>query len=635
MKTKSKYNFYLILSVALIVALVASTYLFAGIVSSVSGYKKAENAQLDLTGADVYDMSRIFLRGQWEKYEGKWLITNGDKASSHTYVTLPTTFLESLEDVRSPLGDHSTYKITVSGLELSNALIYIPHFAGSYRIFVNGELVTESGEFFDTSTRSDLITNSLPFDLHADRKYEIAIEVSCNFMPGMYMTPAISNASFASHFTTFATTLRYIIFGGVVFGGLLYFFLMLSQRHIFDSKWLPLLFLVIALRLLISTDGYSGFSFLYSNIDYEQMMLLVCASTFIIKLIALLFYSETLDINLTQGTVGPFCAIFTVFTVLFGLVPKVVYTPFFNMLVMTATFTLDIILLSYFARAIAQKKEYARLYTTGYIALTAGMIVDSLYMNGTLPLIMAASILPMFSGFFALVFSMVFIFKVINYYDAALKTAELDKQLAEANSAIMVSQIQPHFLYNALNTIKYLVKRDPNTAERAIVSFSKFLRGNMNSLTQKTPVPFTEELNHTENYCAIELLRFEDRLKIEYDIKETNFSLPSLSVQPLVENAIKHGVTKKLEGGTVKLSTYSDDSFCYVKVEDDGVGFDPDKPLDEPDDKHSHVGLKNVRERLMLMSDATLTIESKEGVGTTAVIKIPKVEDQTDESSNS
>ncbi len=635
MKSKTRSNVYLIVSMLVIIALVASTYLFSSAVSTFSGYGRAKEGKLDLTGARIYKISRIFLRGEWQQYEGKWLVSENNTTDKFSYVSLPTNFINSIDNALAPLGDHSTYVIYISGLELENALIYIPHFAGSYRIYINRELVTESGEFYETSTRSDLVTNSLPYDLKADETYEIAIEVSCNYMPGMYMTPAISEAGFASSFSTFATTLRFVIFGGVAFGGILYFLLMLSKRQIFDSKWLPLLFLVISLRLLISTDGYSGFSFLNANVDYEQMMLLVCASTFIIKLIALLFYSETLDIDLSQKTVGPFCAIFTLLAVLFGLVPRVVYVPFFNMLVMAATVTLDIILLGYFARAIAEKKKYAKFYTAGYISLTAGMLIDSFYMDGTIPLVMTASILPLFSGFFALVFSMVFIFKIISYYDAALKTAELDRQLAEANSAIMVSQIQPHFLYNALNTIKYLIKRKPATAEKAIVAFSKYLRGNMNSLTQKEPIPFEEELSHTENYCAIELLRFEDRLNIQYDIRERGFKLPALSVQPLVENAIKHGVTKKIEGGTVKLSTYSDDDFYIVEVTDDGIGFDPSKPLDAPDEKHSHVGLKNVKERLMLMSNATLNVESEVGKGTKAVIKIPRTEENENEGSNS
>ena len=178
-----------------------------------------------------------------------------------------------------------------------------------------------------------------------------------------------------------------------------------------------------------------------------------------------------------------------------------------------------------------------------------------------------------------------------------------------ANTAVMISQIQPHFLYNALNTIKYLIKRDPKTAEKAVISFSKYLRGNMDSITQKTPIPFSEELEHIKNYCDIELLRFGDKLEIIYDTEFVEFNVPSLTIQPLVENAIKHGVTKKAEGGRVKLSTQFADDCYYVIIEDDGVGFDPQNPDYTPDDNHAHVGILNVTNRLKTMVNAEINIE--------------------------
>ena len=188
----------------------------------------------------------------------------------------------------------------------------------------------------------------------------------------------------------------------------------------------------------------------------------------------------------------------------------------------------------------------------------------------------------------------------------------------------MISQIQPHFLYNALNTIKYLIKRDPKTAEKAVIAFSKYLRGNMDSISQKHPIPFETELAHIKNYCAIELLRFGDKLNIVYNTDFTDFSVPSLSIQPLVENAIKHGVTKKPEGGTATVSSFEEAEFYCVVIEDDGIGFDPENPDFVPDDSHSHIGLSNVSNRLKIMVNAQLNIESEQGKGTRVTIKIPK-----------
>ena len=130
----------------------------------------------------------------------------------------------------------------------------------------------------------------------------------------------------------------------------------------------------------------------------------------------------------------------------------------------------------------------------------------------------------------------------------ATKQAELEAELAKNKIAIMMSQIQPHFLYNTLTTIKALVGQDPAQAQAVITEFSSYLRTNMDSLDLTTPVDFTKELEHTKTYTKIEQLRFPD-LEVEYDIKDINFRLPSLSVQPMVENAIKHGLRNRTAPG--------------------------------------------------------------------------------------
>jgi LytS/YehU family sensor histidine kinase len=185
----------------------------------------------------------------------------------------------------------------------------------------------------------------------------------------------------------------------------------------------------------------------------------------------------------------------------------------------------------------------------------------------------------------------------------------------------MLSQIQPHFLYNALNTIKYLVRRDTEMAEKAIVEFSLYLRGNMDSLTQKKPIPFRTELSHIRHYCEIEKMRFGKKLEIEYDIETDDFYVPTLSIQPLVENSIKHGVTKKPEGGTVTIHTYQDENNFYVNITDDGVGFDPNRPLSS---ERSHVGFKNIKNRLETMLGAKIEVSSVVNEGTNTLVTLPK-----------
>ena len=186
----------------------------------------------------------------------------------------------------------------------------------------------------------------------------------------------------------------------------------------------------------------------------------------------------------------------------------------------------------------------------------------------------------------------------------------------------MVSQIRPHFLYNALTSIAMLCELDPKTAKEATIAFSKYLRGNMDSLKQTKAVPFEQELSHIKNYLFIEKLRFDDLLNIEYDIQTTDFEVPQLSIQPLVENAVKHGVGIAEDGGTVTISTRETDDAFEVIISDDGVGFDVNAP--KKDDGRSHIGMENTRKRLKEMCGADIIIESEVGKGTTARVIIPK-----------
>lgn len=206
--------------------------------------------------------------------------------------------------------------------------------------------------------------------------------------------------------------------------------------------------------------------------------------------------------------------------------------------------------------------------------------------------------------------------------------AEYEKvqhELLQMRVAIMVSQIQPHFLYNSLTSIAQLCEKNPSQAKKATIEFADYMRHNMNSLKDEKPVPFEKELSHLKTYLWLEKMRFGDDLQIEFDIKATDFLIPSLAIQPLVENAVKHGVGMKEDGGTVRISTEEFTDRFEVVVSDDGVGFDPDSPKK---DGRIHVGMENVCNRLKTMCDATVDIKSAVGKGTTVTIKIPKEDEE-------
>lgn len=195
------------------------------------------------------------------------------------------------------------------------------------------------------------------------------------------------------------------------------------------------------------------------------------------------------------------------------------------------------------------------------------------------------------------------------------------KREQDAKVAIMLSQIQPHFLYNSLTAISQLCDKDPKKAKKATIDFSYYLRTNLDSLTRHDTVPFETELRHIRTYLELEQMRFGEELHVIYDIEVTDFRIPCLTVQPLIENAVNHGVGQKKGGGTIALRTTESNEDIIITVSDDGVGFDPREKLT---DGRTHIGISNIKGRLASQCGATLDIVSSEDAGTTATIKIPR-----------
>lgn len=211
----------------------------------------------------------------------------------------------------------------------------------------------------------------------------------------------------------------------------------------------------------------------------------------------------------------------------------------------------------------------------------------------------------------------------------ALEAAKIEQKLQEARLELALYQIKPHFLQNALMSIKVLCRTRPKEAEQAIYDFAVFLRGNMNALESTELIPFREECKTIERYLHIEKIRFGERLQVQWDIQEEDFKIPPLTIQPLVENAVCHGICQKMEGGTVQIRSFRKEGEICIEILDDGVGFDTGG-LNDADG----IGIKNLRLRLREFLNATLEIESKKGEGCRQTVHIPRKETKDEDYSD-
>lgn len=191
------------------------------------------------------------------------------------------------------------------------------------------------------------------------------------------------------------------------------------------------------------------------------------------------------------------------------------------------------------------------------------------------------------------------------------------REIAQQRASIMVLQMRPHFIYNTMTSIYCLCSQDPEKAQQVVMDFTTYLRKNFTAVASAAPIPFSSELEHTRAYLAVEQAQYSKSLTIEYDTPHTFFRVPPLTLQPIVENAVKHGRDPNAGPLHISIRTRKTDTGSEITVSDNGCGYDP------ADDSEPHIALKNIRQRLELMCGGSLTITPNDGGGTTVTVTIP------------
>ena len=392
--------------------------------------------------------------------------------------------------------------------------------------------------------------------------------------------------------------------------------------HVKNNKLIWVLGTVILFAGIYLSYSASGVSFWRESIVSNTTML-SCSMMFY-----MLFLSMAL-VQLLKGTK----TIGTITVAVLGLINAV----FFILPILTDIFFYDTL------------RYWAGLQILANMILLGCLIREFFASKGKMRFIYICSILPLISfgidvvmialgiwntgvssKYIFIVFfivAMVMVLKIIpNNINALAKAKELETEkkvlnakLAESRISTMMSQIRPHFIYNTLGSIEQLCELDPPKAGELVHNFAKYLRGNFGELDNPKPILMSQEMEHVHYYISIEHVRFPD-MTFSFEMRSEDFSLPALTVQPLVENAIKHGLMKLQKGGTIRVISYETDTDYCICVEDDGVGFDTSKLFDEK----KHIGIRNIRDRLKVMVGGTLEIESTQGVGTKVLITIPK-----------
>ena len=302
--------------------------------------------------------------------------------------------------------------------------------------------------------------------------------------------------------------------------------------------------------------------------------------------------------------------IFTQFsTEIYSISSKNVYQRgpwYFVLLVPPAAMMIMNCISLFFRRKQLTKKQRAAF--TVYLLIPLGCMLIQMFSYGLLMIVIGTSVSAM----------IMFVFILMDQVDHSIRQ---QKENAAQQASITVLQMRPHFIYNTLMSIYYLCKQDAEKAQQVILDFSSYLRKNFTAIAKADAIPFEEELEHTRAYLAVEQARFKDQLLVEFDTPFTDFRIPPLTLQPIVENAVKHGMDPELEPLFISISTRRQDGYAEITVDDSGPGYQP------VDDNEPHIGLDNVRERLKMMCKGDLTISRRDCGGTIVTIRIPVQED--------
>ena len=255
-----------------------------------------------------------------------------------------------------------------------------------------------------------------------------------------------------------------------------------------------------------------------------------------------------------------------------------------------------------FRRKKLSKKQRAAFAV--YLLLPLCCMLIQMFSYGLLMIVIGTSV------------SVVILFAFILMEQVDLSIRQQQENAAQ-QASITVLQMRPHFIYNTLMSIYYLCRQDTEKAQQVILDFSSYLRQNFTAIAKEDTIPFTEELEHTRAYLAVEQARFQDRLLVEFETPFTAFRIPPLTLQPIVENAVKHGLDPELEPLFISVFSRRQDGYAEIIVEDSGPGYKPS------DDDAPHIALANISKRLKMMCNGELTISNADCGGTIVTIRIP------------
>ncbi len=588
-----------------------------GNMNSKQGLPDLVSCNIDFTG---YEFGESYLKqhmkGEYEFFYNKWIVEEGYTGEPDCKVNVPHHYKDTtLNGQRLSNEGYASYRVYVKGLPIGTKIWFINNnFVGGFYAYINSELVVKYGSRAKTGT---CLSNggddmTLEYIVKDANPLTVVFEVSSSFQGGL-TSPArlVINTLGRNPTSQYFTNNIGFVGLGLMFALFVFSFFFGPSGEKRDFSF-PLLAGTIATINFFSIDVYWRVLSVFRWNTYNPIIFIDLLLSTILPFV--LHYHLYKNGKINKTWVYPLC---------FGIISTIAVILYFSLMgtffqviaCMASLLSLALLLIPLTKGLFEGHKTNIAFILLIFSFLTYFSIsffdLENIMIAGTeqsISYVMMPSILILI-----VLYCLATIVKTRRY----IKALEKEQKALQMKADALTEQIKPHYVFNCLSSIQGAYQEDTQKGEKMLTMFSKHLRANIESSVSSL-IPFNEEIQRILNYVDLENMRKEGKIELLLNLEATDFCLPPLSLQPFVENAIKHGKIEEMEEGYVSISSLEEDDGYLVLIEDNGVGFEQSSVKD------ASVGIKNTKERLEILCKGQVSLSSKKGEGTIVRIKIPK-----------
>ena len=603
-----------IASVAVYVICVGAVFMFDAFYNEIYDTPHVVRGVADYTDTNVNDrLTAHSLAGEWEFFYNRWIITDGDIGKNDGYISIPGRWTGKTVNGKtlSRFG-YASYRLTVKNVAAEQLLTcFTDNSVVALRMFINGRLCAISGivskdadvAASGKSTKLDHITSD-------GGDVTIVIETGYTSSGGLTCAPRLDYTMTSPPYWHFLERFASVgVFGLAVGAFIMALIMTLAFRRYDKDITLPVLIGMLCLHfffskeITIAIDLY-GYGAVWIPAIITGMLTVAVFAVHILRLSG----------GLNKWNLLPLATVLVLSAIAYGALYGTVYA------VIPALIYLLAALYPLYPLIVGQKinTKFKIVYSLIYLLTICALAIEVIDGTG------ACSFGTEY--FFAAAITIVIVaqcvasfLRLYNFSRRLIRMNELEHEVEQAKLRALTAQIKPHFVFNSLNAIRAQYHKNLDDGDVALQNFAGHLRSTIVAAGGDNLIAFEKEVQTVLNYFDLENLRADGALTLLLDINERSFSLPELSIQPVVENAVKYADTQSVKDGYIKLSSEKTEDAVIVTIADNGKGFDTDKP-------QNGVGIKNSRERLKRLLDADVIIVSQPNQGTRVTVIIPNKE---------